>query len=97
MQPSDGAVTDPNLNRSEHDQNNLAKRVLPLGWNGTSGTKQSLIPTGFFLKPFDTITYTNTSSTIDTYVSSLLGVTQDTVTLQYTDTSKSQISTAVRS
>lgn len=48
---------------------------------------------------YDSIIYTNTSTTIDTYVyksGGVAGTTTATITITYTDTTKTQISTVVR-
>lgn len=48
---------------------------------------------------YDSISYTNTSTTVDTYKyfrGGLAGTLVATVTITYTDTTKSQISTVVR-
>lgn len=84
---SDGAVTNPSIDRAEHDSTESAKRVLPLGWNGAGTTK---MPIPFLTKPFDelAITYTdNTKNTISSIISKLGGITQETITNTSTATS----------
>jgi hypothetical protein len=84
---ADGVLTNPSIDRAEHDHVESAKRVLPVLWNGTGTAKA---PTPFLTKPFDTvvINYTDsTKATISTIVSKLAGVTQETITLTETSTS----------
>lgn len=51
---------------------------------------------GLFTIPYDEIDATYPDSTHEVYVSKLSGVTQQTVTITYTDSTKNFISTVVR-
>lgn len=56
-------------------------------------------PIGQSGTPYDTVVYTNTSTTVDTYTYRSGGVggsVTATVTITYTDVTKSQVSTIVR-
>lgn len=69
------------------------------GGGGGSATVVGIGPVGQYQVAYDTITYTNTSGTVDTYIyktGGTGGTTTATVTITYTDTSKSQISNVVR-
>ena len=78
----DGALTDPNINRAEHDQNASAKRVLPYGWTGT-GTQR--IPTPFIDMAYDSTTFTNpdVNGNYQTITFKLSGTTVRTLTLAF--------------
>lgn len=69
------------------------------GGSGGSATVVGIGPLGQNQVAYDSVVYTNTSSTVDTYIyktGGASGTTTATVTITYTDTSKSQISTVVR-
>lgn len=51
---------------------------------------------GLVTVAYDSITYTNTSTTVDTYTYKSGASTVATVTITYTDTTKSQISSVAR-
>ncbi len=56
-------------------------------------------PVGQNRVAYDTVSYTNTSSTVDTYVykaGGAGGTTTATITITFTDTTKTQVSTVVR-
>lgn len=79
------------------DANKSLKKLVdkPVGAGGGGGGSSSnglLVPF-----PFDTITYTNTSSTIDTYNYTNAGSAVATVTITYTDATKGTIASVVRS
>lgn len=66
------------------DSSSALVGIDPIGQSGTS---------------YDSIVYTNTSTTVDTYTyktGGASGTTTATVTITYTDTTKSQVSTVVR-
>lgn len=82
--------TVPSVTAAEHigpvatGDNIEAKRVAPYGWDGSSWQRQPLSLPGFFSAPYDEIlvTYTDgTKTVIQTVVSKLAGVTQQTITL----------------
>lgn len=68
----------------------------------SSATASSIVgidPIGQYGVAYDSVVYTNTSTTVDTYTyksGGTSGTTTATVTITYTDTTKSQISTVVR-
>lgn len=83
----------PSLDNSEHigpdttGDNVHAKKVVVYGWNGAEWGRQSQ---PFLTKPFDEVilTYTDdTKATLDTIVTKLSGVTQETVTYNEPTTS----------
>lgn len=78
--------------------NNHALNVAIAG--GSPGSSiVGIDPVGQFGTPYDTVVYTNTSTLIDTYTyrsGGLGGSVTATVTITYTDTTKSQISSVVR-
>lgn len=66
---------------------------------GGSATVVGIGPVGLNSTAYDSVVYTNTSSTVDTYqyyAGGTSGTLKATVTITYTDTSKGQISTVVR-
>jgi Tfp pilus assembly protein PilW len=80
------------------------KTVLPVEINPSTGrvlvdSIASGGGTGLVPFSYDYIAYTNTSSTVDTYVyktGGSGGTTVATITITYTDTTKTQISTVAR-
>lgn len=73
----------------------MAERDIPKLLNTLIGDT----PGGIAITDADYIAYTNTNSTTDTYVYKLggsSGTTIATITIVYTDTSKSQISTVTK-
>lgn len=76
-----------------------AINVNVAGGTGDISTIVGIGPVGQFQVPYDTIVYTNTSVTVDTYTykeGGTSGTTTATVTITYVDSSKAQISTVVR-
>lgn len=72
--------------------------VLTSGGGGGSSIV-GIDPMGQSSTAYDTVVYTNTSSTVDTYTyksGGTGGTTTATVTITYTDSTKSQLSTVVR-
>jgi hypothetical protein len=70
------------------------------GGGGGSATVVGIGPVGFNSSSYDSVVYTNTSTTVDTYqyyAGGTSGTLRATVTITYTDTTKSQVSTVVRS
>ena len=68
------------------------------GGGGSTGNV-GIDPVGQNGVNYDSIVYTNTSTTIDTYVyktGGVAGTNTATITITYTDTTKTQISTVVR-
>lgn len=66
---------------------------------GGSATVVGIGPVGFNSSAYDSIVYTNTSTTVDTYqyyAGGTGGTLKATVTITYTDTTKAQMSTTVR-
>ena len=79
-------VTNPTIDRDEHDDNASAKRVSNLLWNGSGTTRQA---TPLLTKPYDRLIITyidSTKTTISTIVSKLSGTTQETITNTSTST-----------
>lgn len=77
--------------------NIAAKKVANYHWDGTNWQRQgaSLVPSGY-----DYMSYSNTSSTVDTYTyktGGVSGTTVATITITYTDNTKSTISNVARS
>lgn len=73
-------VTNPTIDRDEHDDFSSSKRVTNLLWNGSGTTRQA---TPLLTKPYDRliVTYTDsTKTTIATIISKLSGTTQETIT-----------------
>lgn len=69
------------------------------GGGGGSATVVGIGPIGLNGTAYDSIVYANTSTTVDTYTyyaGGTAGVLKATVTITYTDTTKTQISTVVR-
>jgi hypothetical protein len=59
----------------------------------------SIGPIGLTTSNYDSVVYANTSTTVDTYtylLGGVAGVLKATVTITYTDTTKTQVSTVVR-
>lgn len=78
-----------------------ADLVTPVSVAVDPTTHRALVNTvtGFLPSSYDYIAYTNTSSTVDTYVfkaGGSGGTTVATITITYTDTTKNQISTVAR-
>lgn len=90
------------INNREHiapdktGDNVAAKRVANYYWDGANWQRQgaTLVPASY-----DYVAYTNTNTTTDTYVyksGGATGATIATVTIVYTDTTKTQVSTMTR-
>lgn len=79
---SDGAVTNPSIDVTEHDSNVSAKRVVPLTWDGTQAWKAI---TGLFQLPYDELAFTNADSNgnYQTLTSKLSGTTQNVFSITY--------------
>lgn len=73
--------------------------ILNTGGGGGSATVVGIGPVGQNNVAYDTISYANTSATVDTYSyfsGGVAGALTATVTITYTDTTKNQVSTVVR-
>lgn len=92
----------PSLYEAEHigpdetGDNINAKRVVPYYWDGTNWQRQGggLVP-----KSYDSIVYTNTSGTVDTYTyytGGTGGTLVATVTVTWTDSTKTVLTSVVR-
>lgn len=69
------------------------------GGGGGSATVVGIGPVGYNSSAYDSVTYTNTSSTVDTYAyysGGTAGLLKATVTITWTDSTKSVISSVVR-
>ena len=69
------------------------------GGGGGSATVVGIGPVGLNSVSYDSVVYANTSATVDTYqyfAGGVIGTLRATVTITYTDTTKSQVSTVVR-
>lgn len=76
-----------------------ATHGIVMSGGGTSTTVVGIGPLGLNNAAYDSVVYTNTSTTVDTYQyysGGTSGTLQATVTITYTDTTKAQISTVVR-
>jgi len=73
--------------------------VLTYASGGSSATVVGIGPIGQYQVNYDSIVYTNTSATVDTYVyytGGTGGTVTATVTITFVDATKAQISTVVR-
>jgi hypothetical protein len=73
--------------------------LLTYGAGGSTATVVGIGPIGQYQVNYDSIVYTNTNATTDTYTykaGGTSGTTTATVTIVYTDSTKSQVSTVVR-
>ena len=105
-----GGNTVPRITQAEHigpndtGDNIEAKRVANYAWNPTTSDWERYVPSapgpvGQYGVSYDTIEYTNTSTTVDTYVyktGGTGGTVTATVAITYTNTTKSQVSSVVR-
>jgi hypothetical protein len=69
------------------------------GGGGGSATVVGIGPVGFNSSPYDSVAYTATSGTVDTYVytaGGLAGTTKATVTITYTDSTHGTLVSVVR-
>lgn len=79
--------------------NIAAKRVANYGWGPNGWIRLAAGPAGLVTTPWDYLAYTATSSTVDTYqfyLGGSGGTLQATLTITYTDTTKSQISSLAK-
>jgi hypothetical protein len=97
---SDGGNSIPRITKAEHigqldtGDNIEAKRVANYTWSGSAWERMgasALIPARY-----DRFDVTATDSVTDTYVFSLGGTTVATVTVVYTDSAKTNISSVAR-
>lgn len=77
--------------------NIAGKKTANYVWDGSNWQRQGagIVPSGY-----DYMAYTNTSTTVDTYTfkaGGSAGATVSTLTITYTDTTKSTISSVARS
>lgn len=97
---SDGAQTNPSLDRSEHiDENVSAKRVGMYVWDGSNWQRSNGAMGKLVTVAFDYVGYANTDTITDTYTyktGGSGGATVATVTVVYTDTTKTQPLTITR-
>ena len=86
--------TVPEIERTEHrDYNGIqAKAVVPYSFDGTSLTPAGALVNG----PYDTVNVTYPTSSSEVYVFSLSGVTTATVTVTYSDSTKANLTSVVR-
>ena len=90
-----GAVTDPNINRAEHDPNANAKRVITTGWTGSNTLK---LPVPFVPYSYDYVALVSgtTTDTYTFYQGGSGGTLVTTVTITYSDSTKATISNIAR-
>ena len=97
---SDGAQTNPSLDRSEHiDENISAKRIAGYVWDGSNWQRQAPLSAGLVTSGFDYVSRTLTNSTTETYVfktGGSGGTTVVTVVVVYTDSTLATISTVTK-
>lgn len=73
--------------------------ILTYASGGSSATVVGIGPIGQYQVNYDSIVYTNTSTTVDTYTyytGGTAGTVTATVTITFVDATKAQISTVVR-
>lgn len=88
------SVTDPNISRDEHAGDVKAKRVQPIGWDGTSAVR---MPAPFILYAYDNFTISYPDDVTEVYTFKQGVTTVQTITLTYVDSTKERLSTGVRS
>jgi hypothetical protein len=103
---SEQAVSEQELANREHvgpnktGDNIAAKRVANYVWNGSTWDRMAPTSSGGLLNiAYDSVAYTNTSTTVDTYKyysGGVSGTLVATLTITYLDSSKTGISTVVR-
>ena len=97
---SDGAVTNPSIDRAEHvDENVSAKRSASYTWDGSNWQRQAPLAAGMVTSAFDYVSVAYPDGTTETFTfktGGSGGTTVATITIVYTDSSKVNISTVAK-